>query len=265
MKIKGITYSLLLAVLLVFASCTKEKENDPDPCCGETPVTANFGMMNITGTFLNFYDFTPDVAFTRNYITFRAMPQDPDATYTWYLGTEILTGSQISRDFSPTVMTGENNIPISLVIRKTPNIECYPNDDGYDSIVKYIKLVDDKCEFLTNGDFKVLFDGKSDSSIVSIRNWLVVSNGTYTPDCNEGHMGIGFDIANPTDTNWTTARSGLQTNSTIIFKDISTTKGNWYNGSFKVNPNTLTVEADYYMYRLGGNSDRYNFKGRKIN
>ena len=215
------SYKLLILVIicfLVFTKCTKEPKTEPNPCCGVTPVTADFGMMNITGTFLNFYDFFPDVAFTRNYITFRAIPQDPEATYTWYLGTEVISGSQFQRDFSPTIQTGENNIPITLVVKKTPNTECYPNDDGYDSIVKYIKLVDDKCDFLTNGDFKVLFEGKSDSSIVSVRNWDYFSAGYYTPDCNEDHIGIGFDVANPTDTNWATANSGLQTNSFIIFK-----------------------------------------------
>ncbi len=261
----------IIAITLIsflFYSCKKEKDPICDPCLNETEVKADFGMMNITGTFLNFYDFTPDVAFTRNYITFRAMPQDPDATYTWYLGTEVLTGSQFQRDFSPTIATGENNIPITMVIRKTPNKECYPNDDGYDSIVKYIKLVDDKCDFLTNGDFKVLFDGKSDSSIVSIRNWDYRRPGDYTPDCDDGTNIIGFDRNSRSDTLWGNSAgstAGLQTNSNLIFNPTGSTINACYNGSFKINPDTWRVNAEYFIFRADGSSDKYKFKGRKIN
>ncbi len=253
-----------LAILLLFA-CKKEPKEEPNPCCGETPVKADFGMMNGTSHTIRWFGFHPDVAFGRKFITFKAIPEDPEATYTWYLGSEVITGSTFQRDFSPTKTTGENNIPITMVIRKTPNKECFPNDQGYDSITKTITLVDDYCDYLTNGDFKVLFAGAADSSIVRIRNWDYRFIGDYTPDCEEGHIGIGFDFKNQLDTNWGTASSGTQFYSSIRFKEISTTNGDWSNGFFKVNPNTLAVEAEYDIFRSRGTHDTYSFKGRKIN
>ena len=253
-----------LAILLLFA-CKKEPKEEPNPCCGETPVKADFGMMNGTSLTLRFVGFYPDVAFAREFITFKAIPEDPEATYTWYLGSEVITGSTFQRDFSTTKTTGENNIPITMVIRKTPNKECFPNDEGYDSITKTITLVDDYCDYLTNGDFKVLFTGAADSSIVRVRNWNVVTSGDYSPDCDYGQIGIDFDFKNQLDTNWNTYYSGTQFYSSIIFDKFSTTKGDWFNGYFKVNPSTLKASAEYNIYRFNGPSDRYSFKGRKIN
>ena len=254
-----------LAILLLFA-CKKEPKEEPNPCCGETPVKADFGMMNGTSHTIRWLGFHPDVAFGRKFITFKAIPEDPEATYTWYLGSEVITGSTFQRDFSPTKTTGENNIPITMVIRKAPNKECFPNDQGYDSITKTITLVDDYCDYLTNGDFKVLFTGATDSSFVRIRNWTVWTSGYYTPDCNRNyHVGIGLDYKNPLDTNWGTASSATQFYSSIRLLKASHSVGDWSNGYFKVKPNTLAVEAEYDIYRSDDTFKRYSFKGRKIN
>ncbi len=256
-----------LAILLLFA-CKKEPKEEPNPCCGETPVKADFGMMNGTSLTLRFVGFYPDVAFAREFITFKAIPEDPEATYTWYLGSEVITGSTFQRDFSPTKTTGENNIPITMVIRKTPNKECFPNDEGYDSITKTITLVDDYCDYLTNGDFKVLFTGAADSSIVRVRNWDVMYPEYFTINCVQRRpTPVGFDGANKTDTIWSSNGSdgAEQFYSRMIFPQRSSTIDAIFNGSFTVNPNNYDVSAHYQIFRRDGTHDAYKFKGRKIN
>jgi len=267
-KIKFILVSAGFLSILLFISCKKDEEPICDPCINETEVKADFGMMNGTSLTLRFVGFYPDVAFAREFITFKATPEDPEATYTWYLGTEVINGSSFQRDFSPTIITGENNIPVTMVMRKPPNKECFPNDDGYDSITKTITLIDDYCDYLTNGDFKVLFKGATDSSMVRVRNWNVMYPGYFTPDCDQRLPTlIGFDGASKTDTSWSTYGSGgaNQFYSQLVFTKRSTTIDAIFNGSFIVDPDNHAVSASYQIFRSDGTHDTYSFKGRKIN
>ncbi len=253
-------------ISLFFYNCKKEEEPICDPCLNESEVKADFGMMNGTSLTLRFVGFYPDVAFAREFITFKATPEDPEATYTWYLGTEVINGASFQRDFSPTKLTGENNIPVSMVIRKPPNKECFPNDDGYDSITKTIRLVDDYCDYLTNGDFKVLFKGATDSSMVRVRNWDVMYPGYFTPDCDQRLPTlIGFDGASKTDTSWNTFVPDGQFYSQLVFTKRSSTIDAIFNGSFIVNPDNHAVSASYQIFRSDGTHDAFSFKGRKTN
>jgi hypothetical protein len=59
---------------------------------------------------------------------------EEDAEYTWYIGSEVLNDKSFVRYFSD--QWKESNIPVTLVVKKQPNKACFPDDDGYDSIVK---------------------------------------------------------------------------------------------------------------------------------
>lgn len=83
----------------------------------------------------NLYSET-DTIFANKFVRFTA--KEKNAEYKWYAGAEILTEESFVR-FFPTNFTGMN-LPIALAVKKKPNLLCFPNDDGYDSIIKYIHV-----------------------------------------------------------------------------------------------------------------------------
>ena len=54
--------------------------------------------------------------------------------YKWYIGSQVYNTPNVSLLFES--QWSGNDIPITLVVKKIPNIDCFPNDDGYDSITK---------------------------------------------------------------------------------------------------------------------------------
>ncbi|NJN78718.1 MAG: hypothetical protein HC803_10675, partial [Saprospiraceae bacterium] len=106
-----------------------------------------------------------DTVYSRN-LEFEA-PEGMDK-YTWVIGSEVLHDRVIVRkNFPPNEI-----IPITLIVERTPNRECFPNDDGIDTLVRNLFYEDDyynslffgeyKGHFLRlpNDDFIIKFEGK---------------------------------------------------------------------------------------------------------
>ncbi len=64
--------------------------------------------------------------------------KEVDAEYTWYVGTEIIHTRSLVRFFSDNWIG--QTVPITLVVKKKPNSICFPNDDGKDSITKFLTI-----------------------------------------------------------------------------------------------------------------------------
>ncbi len=244
-----------------------------NPCYGKKSVTADFEMSQmfavVTPDYLD--KFNPDIAFERDRIGFRPIGLDTATKYTWLLGSEIITEPSFERNFANTQQTGENNIQITLIIEKKPNLICFPNDDGRDTITKHIRFVESPCEYLTSGDFKVLFEGDKDSTIVGVRNWHQPVAGSRKPiddSCRfRRRVLLGFDHNKiQQDTGWD-GSDGYQFNSKIIFAPSlgGGTEGTAYNGYFKIDPLSLKIEGEHQiLYPDTKFSKKYRFKGRKI-
>lgn len=133
------TIIICLAVLL-FASCKKEQPemstlNAGCDCAEE--VKSKFEMLEMTSGNENFADYTDtDSIFGDKNVLFKALTEN--AEYTWYIGTEVLNTREVKR-FFPNSMIGQT-VPITLVTKKKANTVCFPNDDGYDSVVKYLTI-----------------------------------------------------------------------------------------------------------------------------
>jgi hypothetical protein len=141
-------YSFLL-LCLVALSCSRCKEecDDPtnpecpnyvaptpeDPCEGALEVTADFIIEERISAASPQEWIPTDTTFKGKTVRFRSTLENADE-YKWYVGNEILYGQAVSRFFDD-VWAG-SNIPITLVVQKTPNNVCFPNDDGRDSITK---------------------------------------------------------------------------------------------------------------------------------
>jgi len=65
-------------------------------------------------------------------VTFSAF--EDDAQYEWTIGAETIT----QKSFSRTSFPGGAIIPVRLIVKKTPNKECFPDDDGCDTVIRYL-------------------------------------------------------------------------------------------------------------------------------
>ena len=100
-------------------------------------VTADFWMEEMTVNVPSIvkYTDTDSILGSKN-VRFRAKEQG--AEYTWYIGSDVLSDSVFGRYFGPSTLG--QTIPVTLVVKKKPNKICFPTDDGYDSIVKYLTV-----------------------------------------------------------------------------------------------------------------------------
>jgi hypothetical protein len=128
--------SLLALLLVVVWGCRKEKPafdlSDKDPCSCAQEVSAEF-VIEERATHIpeEIWDKT-DTTNWDSMVRFTATEQD--AQYTWYIGSQVFNTKSVSRFFSEEWK--ENDISITLVVNKQPNLTCFPDDDGYDSITK---------------------------------------------------------------------------------------------------------------------------------
>lgn len=140
-----------LALMLLVASCKDEDDqlcNDPrnkncpnyNPCIDVKPVSAAFTMVEESG-FLRrdllwtYYDTDTSVY---NEVRFTALEQNA-LSYKWFIGTELEPryGQSITINFT------ESRTPkrIRLIVEKAPNKNCYPNDDGIDTLDRMLYFI----------------------------------------------------------------------------------------------------------------------------
>ncbi|MEN9303152.1 MAG: hypothetical protein RL264_1581 [Bacteroidota bacterium] len=139
---KRLIFIALSIILLAQYSCKKTQPNlnNLDCSCAHE-VSADFTMEEIvSGSFLedsieNFWTFT-DTTYAEKTVRFTAL--ESGATYKWYMGSEIVNQKQLKRYFSAAF--SHQTLPITLVVKKKPNKICFPNDDGYDSITKFLSI-----------------------------------------------------------------------------------------------------------------------------
>ncbi|PKR79719.1 hypothetical protein CW751_13420 [Brumimicrobium salinarum] len=158
---------LLLPFLFLLAlfACKKEQPeilNAEDPCECASEVSADFeireGLINGAAPSINMYTVTDDIL-TNKTAYFKA--KEADAEYTWYIGADIETDRETAK-FFPGQWAG-SFIPITLVVEKEPNTICFPNDDGYDSITKYMGVHSFCDSSIMEGTFRVAEENSVDS------------------------------------------------------------------------------------------------------
>jgi hypothetical protein len=273
-------FTILLS-LLTFNGCKDDcpKCDDPtnpecenyDPCWDKKPVTADFEMSDLFPIAPpdGIPEWNPDVVFARGRIGFKAKVDFEifsDVKYTWLLGSEVINEPYFERLFNET-QEGENNIPVTLIIEAEPNLACFPNDDGRDTIVKFIRFVNRPCEFATTGDFKVLFDGEQDSAIIRTRNWYAqgpLRAYEVLDTCYWGSMlciGFNRDREQP-DTIGNTFRYIRQLNSTLYVLDGQVNGTPSGKPLLQVDPNTNEVQGEYHI--VPNEEKTFKFKGRKL-
>ncbi len=169
-KFTGLKLLFLGVGTLLLGSCRKEQpEMAPlnENCDCATEVSAEF-LMEERESFLNpELRIDTDTIYKNANVRFTAL--EPNAEYTWYIGTEILHDQSFERHFGDEY--AGQTFPMILVVRKDPNAICLPGDDGYDSIVRYLTISNKSANgffndpnYLLEGTFRMK-DHNSDDSI----------------------------------------------------------------------------------------------------
>ncbi len=264
-------------VILFFSSCKKEQPEITNPLAGcdcAKETSADFRIIESATDHADYGKFITetDTAYTNRNIYFIA--SEKNAEYKWYIGTEILTDSMVGRFFPSSV---ENQtIPITLVVKKKPNNICFPNDDGYDSITKFIhfvKLPDPTGAFQPYpinmaGTYRVKMPHLADSQDITIE--CIMDMWNYYPMLGiTNYDGAGNNIELPTQTNsigltlWFRNYSEIQLGQEPYFN-----VGNYFYGRLRRFPNTNKYEFDISLGGANSNDPNYvkrKYLGRKIN
>lgn len=192
---------LLFSILILLSlSCRKFQPeiNDPHNACDcSQEVSADFLMEERTSgnnAPLNFYTNTDTIRQGKN-VRFTAIEKNADVT--WYLGQETFTNVQSVERFFGANFAGQS-LPIICVVKKEPNLICFPNDDGYDSIVKYIHVSNHDVRDSSNlleGTFRVKEKNSTDSIDLTVvlrhQNDLVIDLYNYDGQGNDNFNNTG--------------------------------------------------------------------------
>lgn len=126
-------------IFVFFVSCKKDPclITEPDPCLNEQVVNANFDVYEA-----HYLDFNgegliikSDTVMTKNHIILIANEQNADI-YTWIINGNIFNGRKISYQANDSSKVDT----VTLIVNKTPS-NCFPNDDGIDTITKHIVTI----------------------------------------------------------------------------------------------------------------------------
>lgn len=257
---KNTTYILILLGLLLAVACKKDKGAnecyDPthykcvnfDPCLGKNEVSADFAIeMQVSpgGPLVDSFATGLD-QFRRGLIKFRA--QENNAQYQWIVGYETLYTQTVLRDFRK--VPGGSIIPIQLSVKKEPNEQCFPLDDGKDQKTKKFRLIKSLNELNVMGDYRGVFNGETDSTEISI-------------GVREGHLiairkkdKLEFINMFPEDYN-----------ATDLFLYLLDSGYGYPKGYIKIDPKNWELDVKYRhtKTKLKLNTDSISFKGRKLN
>jgi len=148
MKINVVNIVIKINVLLTLSlllACNKDKNyptpyyfsnNQPLEPCQPQEVNAIFFLEEVEPDRKLYTD--TDTMYANRSLRFRA--KESNAEYIWYInGDKTDINQQKIELFFGENRAGED-ITVSLVVKKTPNKDCFPDDDGYDSITRKIHI-----------------------------------------------------------------------------------------------------------------------------
>ncbi len=150
----------LLCCIAGFAACKKTKD-----CPLSDKVNAGFSITeeaSAVNSYPPLLDYTAD---TNSGYSVRFTAAIADASYEWHIGINAYTQRSFSLDFSQT--PDGSMIPIMLIVHKTPDHDCYPDDDGVDTLVK--NMVIDRQHFLFYGKWQGSFNDTPGTFTVNIQ------------------------------------------------------------------------------------------------
>lgn len=139
-KIYGVVVVVAFCVALIqLGGCGGDPE--PDPCLGKKITGGSFSMGEIITNYGGVDTLLlSDTVITDNFVVFRA--DSNYLSYDWKIGDDprTFTTNEVSLFFREPI----SNLPIRLIAKWIPNKKCFPEDDGIDTVYKYLSVIDKK-------------------------------------------------------------------------------------------------------------------------
>ncbi|MDN5213274.1 hypothetical protein QQ020_14490 [Fulvivirgaceae bacterium BMA12] len=145
--IKVFALPLICFIIFVLQSCSGDDINDP--CIDENPVSASFTIYETfqLGLPEKWEAYDTDTVNTK-YVLFTALEED--ASYEWILGAEVISDQSFIRHSFPR----GTSIEVELRVNKQPNADCFPEDDGFDTLKRTFYVTETLfCDALLNGSY----------------------------------------------------------------------------------------------------------------
>jgi hypothetical protein len=152
----------VICSLIFLTACKKKVQPDMgafnENCDCATEVSADFLMeemasqINTTGVEKH---TDTDTMFANKNVRFYGL--EPNATYTWIIGAETITEREFYRYFDASLVW--QTLDMKLIVHKTPNNICLPNDDGIDTIIRKLTIVPEQTSFEFHSTPNPLFEG----------------------------------------------------------------------------------------------------------
>lgn len=152
---------LLLVLCLCWSSCQEESCDDPtdmrcpnyDPCLDTHETSAYFTISENPGINPPLRDdwflYIDSDTVYQSSITFIA--QEKDATYTWYIGRDTFYDRSVSLWGFP----GDQSFEVTLVVERTPDSACFPDDDGKARLTRTFYRREEFCEASIVGKYRL--------------------------------------------------------------------------------------------------------------
>lgn len=154
-----------LGIVLMAQSCKKEcqDKSNPDcenydPCYGKAKTSADFTISEVVGGRA----FETDEVWRNSYVQFTAK-QDFES-YQWVIGTH--------KDTFYTKSCGLSGFPegqsfqVRLIGKKKPNTDCFPTDDGIDTVYKTFKVTAHDSLRPIYGEYEGYFSNYPDHKVI---------------------------------------------------------------------------------------------------
>lgn len=153
---------LLFTFLLLLTSCGKD--DDSINCeCQKLPILG-FSISQGLGFNEDRMYFESDTFIKGATIKVEVVNENLryNSQYKWKIGTDptIRTGKKVELEYD---VTGD--ISVTLISEWTPNIECFPNDIGTDTITKKFHLISSVWDSKIFGEFEGHYESEPDSLV----------------------------------------------------------------------------------------------------
>jgi hypothetical protein len=195
---KGI---MILIAFSLLVSCGKD--TPADPCLGKHEIKAGFHYVNLSPRLI--YWMKPywiNYDWTTCYTGGATWEIDSGLVYDsleWHIGSEIIKNeTAIYRTDFP----DNSDIPITLIVWGKPNKQCFPNDNGIDTLTKVYHFTSRKDRLIgtfrgaftdvpghkDTFEFRIFYDPNNKETVVdtfpftSCRNYIELSNDDINED-----------------------------------------------------------------------------------
>lgn len=131
---------IFFVIIMVLTTCQCKDDDMVDPCDNEElqPISAAFDAYTEIGWSDNFRQFKSDTFFMKRDVIFKA--EQEWLSYKWTIGDDPRVFND--REFSLYFQDITTPVNIQLIVEGTPNTDCFPNDDGRDTLNKKIYFVE---------------------------------------------------------------------------------------------------------------------------